>query len=124
MSTYTRDTREELMRKRVSARRAAQIRQRRLRRVVILSLSVLFLSIWGIRALALTAHADEIPSDRTKYYTSIRIESGDTLWSIAEEYISPEYENLSDYVSELKFMNGLTGSKIYAGNYLTIAYYK
>ena len=28
-----------------------------------------------------------------KYYTSVRIEEGDSLWDIAEEYMTEEYEN-------------------------------
>lgn len=98
--------------------------QRRFRQLCIL-FSVLFvLTVWGIHHLGTIAQADEIPSGREKYFTSIQIENGDSLWSIAETYISPEYESISDYVEELKSMNGMTDSRIYAGDYLTIAYYK
>ena len=60
---------------------------------------------------------------RELYYTSVEIEAGDTLWTIAEEYMSYEYDSTMDYVNELKSMNGLTSDTIYEGNSLVIAYY-
>ena len=86
--------------------------------------AVMLLSVLGIRFFGTTAQADESNCKRERYYTSILIEFGDTLWSIAEKYTDPEYESVQDYVNELKFMNNLTTSDIYTGQYLTIAYYK
>lgn len=93
-------------------------------RIGILLTTVLLLFVLGVRFLGTTAQADEISSEREKYYTSILIEPGDTLWTIAEQYVSPEYDSVQSYVNELKFMNGMTESTIYAGYYLTIAYYR
>ena len=67
--------------------------------------------------------AKEKSSPKTyKYYTSIYIEKGDTLWSIAEQYA---YEGISttDYISELKKINNLKDETIYAGCYQLISYY-
>ena len=36
---------------------------------------------------------------RVKFYTSVYIEEGDTLWSIAEEYMSEEYGSIDRYVN-------------------------
>ena len=58
-----------------------------------------------------------------KYYTSIRLEEGDTLWSIAEEYNVNSRKTMEQYVSELRRMNSLLDDTIHAGNYLTISYY-
>ncbi len=57
-----------------------------------------------------------------KYYKSIVIEEGDSLWSIAERY-NHETMNNQDYVKELKELNSLTGETIHAGQHLLIAYY-
>ncbi|MBQ7433717.1 MAG: LysM peptidoglycan-binding domain-containing protein [Lachnospiraceae bacterium] len=109
-------------------RRAASAARKRhqtyICRFGILLATVILLFVLGVRFLGTTAQADEIPSGREKYYTSILIQPGDTLWTIAEQYVSPEYDSVQSYVNELKFMNGMTGSTIYAGNYLTIAYYR
>lgn len=58
-----------------------------------------------------------------KYYTSIEIEAGDSLWSIASEYMTEEYDSVQEYVDEVKALNGLVDDKIHSGQYLTIPYY-
>jgi len=60
---------------------------------------------------------------RTKYFKSIEIEAGDSLWSIAETYMSEEYDNITEYIDELKSMNGLTEDTIHEGRCLVVAYY-
>lgn len=66
--------------------------------------------------------ASEQP-ENFKYYTSIQIENGDTLWSIANEYISDEYESIQEYIDEVKCINQLGPDDIHAGQYLTVPYY-
>ncbi len=63
--------------------------------------------------------AADIP--QYKYYKSITIEQGDSLWSIAEEYCTDQ--DTREYVSELKQLNSLTSETIYAGQHLLVAYY-
>lgn len=58
-----------------------------------------------------------------KYYKSIEIQPGDSLWSIAEEYCTDAYEDTREYVDELKDLNGLTSDTIHAGQHLLVAYY-
>ena len=58
-----------------------------------------------------------------KYYKSIQITSGYTLWNIAEEYMNDEYESVSDYIMEIKKINGLVSDDIQEGQYLTVAYF-
>lgn len=57
-----------------------------------------------------------------KYYTSIEIQPGDTLWGIAEEYIPADYKSVREYVQALKDMNSLKSDNIEAGQKLTVAY--
>lgn len=58
-----------------------------------------------------------------KYYTSITIEKGDTLWSIAAEYMTSEYDGIEEYIMEVRCLNHLYSDNIYAGEYLTVPYY-
>ena len=58
-----------------------------------------------------------------KYYTSIQIQPGDTLWSIASTYMSPEYDSLQDYIDEVKKLNDLGPDHIHSGQFLTVPYY-
>lgn len=60
---------------------------------------------------------------RFKYYTSIEIQSGDTLWSIASEIAEAYDLDTRECVKELKFMNNLKDDIIHDGNYLTVFYY-
>ena len=58
-----------------------------------------------------------------KYYTSIIIEPGDSLWEIATEYMTSEYSGIEAYIMEVRTLNHLTDDEIMAGEYLTIPYY-
>ena len=86
--------------------------------------------ISGVVALALilvilgtsVASAKDIDNSKPKYYTSITIKDGDTLWSIAEEYMYDDYDSVKEYANELIKINGLTDDTLYAGNNLVIVY--
>lgn len=58
-----------------------------------------------------------------KYYKSIEITSGDTLWSIAKEHMTEEYDSVYEYIDEVMEMNNLESEQIQEGQYLTVAYY-
>lgn len=58
-----------------------------------------------------------------KYFKCIAIEKDDTLWGIAEHYISEEYTSIDAYIEEVMHINGLTSEKIYCGATLIIPYY-
>ena len=72
--------------------------------------------------IANAAVSDDAKSDQFKYYTSINIEKGDTLWSIASEYVSGT-KTISNYVNELKEINNLQTDCIYQGQNLIVYYY-
>ena len=46
--------------------------------------------------------------------------SGDTLWSIAVENITPEYAGIEEYIQEIRSLNHLSDDGIHAGRYLMI----
>lgn len=59
-----------------------------------------------------------------KYYKSIEISKGDTLWSIAEEHIDKSrYKNVSEYINEVKAMNSIASDNIVSGSHIIIPYY-
>lgn len=58
-----------------------------------------------------------------KYYASIPVADGDTLWSIAETHMGTHYDSVEDYVKELKKINSLSGECITTGMYLVVPYY-
>jgi len=58
-----------------------------------------------------------------KYYKTITIQSGDTLWDIAKEYKAGNYQTTKEYVNELKEMNNLNTDNITSGQKLVVAYF-
>lgn len=59
-----------------------------------------------------------------KYYTSVKVQSGDTLWSIASDYITDEYADMNEYIDEVCAMNGISCDEIHSGQYITVPYYR
>lgn len=55
-------------------------------------------------------------------YRIIEIQKGDSLWSIAKENMNPGFNDIFDYIREVKRCNQLDSDKITAGNYLMIPY--
>ena len=61
---------------------------------------------------------------RIKYYTTITVHSGDSLGSIAGDYISSEYKDADSYIREVCAINSLSeDGRINAGESLVVPYY-
>lgn len=89
--------------------------------VVVLSAFFILVCSMVFGTIPTSAASAEIPY---KYYTSIRIQAGDTLWDIADTYCGPEYDTVSDYIAEVCSINHLSsGDEIHAGQYITVPYY-
>lgn len=80
---------------------------------------------FGFGSFFSSAHGDAAEEAvEYKYYKSIQIEDGDTFWSIAEEYMSPDYESIYDYMEELAAINNLNireAEHLTAGDYILVA---
>lgn len=100
-------------------------RQRELRNRYLLMLLTFILII----GLTISYHAivSEAGTDTDslafKYYTSIMVEYGDTLWSIAHQYTDEHYDNIMDYINEVISINHIKEDQITTGQYLIIPYY-
>ena len=92
---------------------------------VIVFLIVLFGTTLSVYATYSRQNVETRTAQEHKYVKSILIQSGDTLWSIAEQFVDTEhYENHFEYIEEIKQVNGLKSDKIRAGNHLMIVYYQ
>ena len=90
--------------------------------ITLICVIVIFAIFFG-QSLNSEAHSKEMPV-RYKYYTSITVHYGDTLESIAEEYISDEYKGIDAYVKEVCYINHIgEGGKIIAGENIVVPYY-
>lgn len=60
-----------------------------------------------------------------KYYTSVTVENGETLWDIADEYVDYDhYKSKNSYIAEVQSINHLDENcSITAGQILVLPYY-
>ncbi|MBQ8527741.1 MAG: LysM peptidoglycan-binding domain-containing protein [Lachnospiraceae bacterium] len=72
---------------------------------------------------ALATGADQA-SDSYKYYKEVYVESGDTLWSIAEENTDGSMTEITDCISEICSINNLNRLEtLKSGSYIIVPYY-
>lgn len=109
--------------------RALINRQRRLNQIKLhtlaLAISIIIVITLSILLISFSTEAnDRVHQPSCKYYKSIEITNGDTLWSIANDHFdSAYYKNTREYVSEIKKVNNLASDEIVAGSYIIIPYY-
>lgn len=91
-------------------------------RIVLFVLLAFFIIFGGIivHGNVVSASAPE----KEKIYTSVRINYGDSLWSIASDFCD-ESDDINDYIDDLKQMNHIKNERgLIAGNYLTVYYFE
>ena len=108
-------------RQRTRIKRRRQVAKQRFA-LVIASICVIILGSVVCGSIFSSAKAPEVDVPQYKYYKSIVIEDGDSLWSIANEY-NPDKFRTQEYIDEIKELNALTSETIHAGQHLLIAYY-
>ncbi len=103
-------------------------RQRIVRRqygVLLFTVSmVIFLSFFMKMSFSSDAQSDDyIPA--FKYYHTVTVHSGDTLWSIASDnYDASHYDNLDKYIAEICSINNFSNpDSLKAGENIIIPYY-
>ena len=113
------------------ARRSHRSEKRR-RQVYLRKSALCFMAVIIIASLSISfgnslvaAHGDmENNPVEHKYYKSIEISYGDTLWGIAEKYMTDHYDSIYEYIYELERINNLDSvDDIHASQYLTVVYY-
>ena len=112
-------------RRRKQRRRSMTVR-RRLFLIIALAAAAVFLSLY-IGMTSSDAHDLSSVGGtqiRSRYYQQIEIKSGDSLWNIADEHMTDEYDSINDYVDDIMSVNKLTSDRIHAGEYLIIPYYR
>ncbi|MBQ1682531.1 MAG: LysM peptidoglycan-binding domain-containing protein [Agathobacter sp.] len=87
--------------------------------VVILCISLLILGSSTYVAFAKSDNQHE----PVKQYISIQIQSGETLWSIASEYVKDTNVSKEEYIAEVTSVNNLKDSQIHSGQYIIIPKY-
>ena len=92
--------------------------------IILAAIMILFLGAFAIRSKA-GSPGDYDDTVYYKYTTMYRVCDGDTLTSIAEQYMDDiHYSSVSEYVSEVRQMNQMYFTdEIKAGELISICYY-
>lgn len=93
------------------------------KRFVLVLITMIFLTMFSGGILAYAKERESAQPTYYKYYTSIRVESGDTLWDIADRYLCEQTGSHEEYIREVMKMNGMKNSDIRTGETLTVFYY-
>ncbi len=103
-------------------RRRAQIRRVRITATV-LSVFILLTAVVSANALIAAARDNETTVYH-KYYTQVYVKSGDSVWKIADSYMSDCYDSVRDLVDEIMAINQLDSEgTIYYGTTIVVPYY-
>lgn len=103
-----------------------QKRKRQVRHhIIALSLSLFMIVAISFLFLSFSTEANDLDHQPSyKYYKSIEISKGDTLWSIANDnFDAAHYKDMQEYITEVKKLNTLSSDDIVAGNYVIVPYY-
>ena len=97
----------------------AEIIVRNRKRLVLIT--VLASILLGVVAFSRRAAAEDSREVYT-YYTSYEVQPGDTLWTIADQFMGPDFTDKREFIDNIKSLNHLSKDDITAGNYLVIEY--
>ena len=103
-------------------KRRRRVHVKKMRFLLILTIVLVFTGTIFLGSFLSNAKSNN-ESVSFKYYKSIEVNSGDTLWSIADQFMTEHYSTTSDYISEVISINSLQGDQITVGMHLVIPYY-
>ncbi len=104
-------------------RRAVYRKRIRVLLIVLMMLAAFFSGFLGHTLLSARA-AEKNVKELHRYYTSIQLKPGDSLWDIAKTYSAGTGYSTAEYVKELRRVNGLSSDEIRSGDYITIVYFE
>lgn len=101
----------------------ASMRRSRERKVFYFGIVLAVIIFFIIFGTSTTANAGTKNSVRYKYYTSVLVKDGSSLWEIAQTYMTEEYTSTEEYIDEVKEINHMCDNVLYEGSYLCVPYY-
>ena len=103
---------------RLEARRREAIRRRVRLLTTVFTVAFLFISVVSANAIIANA-GDGYEKNYVKMYTCVTVGRGETVWDIANEYVTPGYTTVTDVMEEVKFINRLDDTySVQAGSIL------
>ncbi len=103
-------------------RRHRIVRCQRIALAMIIAI-IVFLFMFLASTIVLEAEADTFVPEY-KYYKTVTVHAGDTLWNIATDNFSEEhYEDINSYMDEICSINNILGDEINAGEDIVVPYF-
>lgn len=108
----------------MTERKQRRLRERR-RKTATALLTICLVVICAVSYQAIGTSANEGENMTFKYYTRITVQSGESLWDIADRYMDHEqYEDKNEYIAEVVHINHLDeDAAVRAGQHITVPYY-
>lgn len=91
--------------------------------LVLLAVKIITLAFILLMLSHIYAYADNSLTVH-KYYTSIYLEEGDTLWNLADVYNTNSNMSKSQYIDEVCQINNISQDNIHSGRYIIVPYYR
>ena len=123
---YVNNLRDRDSREYRAYRRMIRKRKALERKCILTVLSICLITIGILSFHVISSKASGMEEKTTfKYYTSVTIGYGDSLWTIADRYMDSDYyRDKSAYITEVCQINSLAkDSQIIAGQKLIVPYY-
>lgn len=95
----------------------------RSQKIAILVSAIIVISLIVLLCSSIHAFANSNSKPVNKYYTSIVIEDGDTLWTLADRYNNSTIMNKQDYIKEICILNCISEDSIHTGDSIIVSYY-
>ncbi len=119
------------MNNQISERRIRNNRYKRKRQLrqqfLFLFMTILFIGIFSLLGFSMKAKAQsttDAENIQYKYYMSVQVEAGDTLWDYAKLYANNTYyKSYKNYIEEVVQINSLSNDEITTGQYIILPYY-
>ncbi len=107
----------------LAKRRRERMMKRRLIALGVMASVIIFMAI--ILTFSFSSDASNMNNEEYKYYTSVSVETGDSVWTIAEEYMDDlHYRSTKEFVNEIASINRISpDSLLKSGTNLIIPYY-
>ena len=102
------------------------LRLERERRQKLIKVGVTFMAIFSVILICVVSGSMKTQANNGfKYYTSVTVEQGETLWNIADDFMDYDhYVNKNAYIAEVESINHLDSEEmLLTGQMLIVPYY-
>jgi len=111
----------DIKRRKNSRQRSARRERVKASSLAAIALVILAAVIFGVFISSRSVSA--VDQHMYKYYTVVEAGQGDSLWTIAEDNITPGYDNCNELIDEIASINHLNSTYIDVGQKIVVPYY-